>query len=120
MNKDSNENITTSLLEVLSKIPPQEVSYLFIFPFLRTSKEYRKQLLSLIYVAGYYASWSQSNTRVRWLSRARNYVEMNRPAYARRLTEGTPGIRNADGSWLVDWPTSCSSNEKVQVSCFPA
>lgn len=33
---------------------------------------------------------------------------------------GAPGIRNADGSWPSDWEASCSSNENVQVSCFPA
>lgn len=35
------------------------------------------------------------------------------------VNQGTPGIRNADNSWLTGLKTSCF-NEKIQVSCFPA
>ncbi|KAG7207055.1 hypothetical protein KM043_000937 [Ampulex compressa] len=29
-------------------------------------------------------------------------------------------MRKAGGFWAAAWEASCSSNEKVQVSCFPA
>lgn len=57
-----------------------------------------------------------------WLFYAYNYIKINQRACLWIDTRHTQykERRRLLAHAETDWPTSCSSNEKVQVSCFPA